>query len=89
MDPARLSQTFDQLQQVKGFYTFQDPLDVDRYTINGRQADVIAAPREIDLSGVPAEQRNWINDHLTYTHGYGLVAAYSNRANANGRTRLC
>ncbi|MFL6288435.1 MAG: UPF0182 family protein, partial [Actinomycetes bacterium] len=84
MDPARLSQTFDQLQQVKGFYTFQDPLDVDRYTINGRQADVIAAPREIDLSGVPAEQRNWINDHLTYTHGYGLVAAYSNRANANG-----
>jgi uncharacterized membrane protein (UPF0182 family) len=84
MDPARLSQTFDQLQQVKGFYTFQDPLDVDRYTIDGRQADVIAAPREIDLSGVPAEQRNWINDHLTYTHGYGLVAAYSNRANANG-----
>ena len=84
MDPSRLSQTFDQLQQVKGFYTFQDPLDVDRYTINGKQADVIAAPREIDLNGVPAEQRNWINDHLTYTHGYGLVAAYSNRADANG-----
>jgi uncharacterized membrane protein (UPF0182 family) len=84
MDPARLSQTFDQLQQVKGFYTFQDPLDVDRYTIDGRQADVIAAPREIDLTGVPEGQRNWINDHLTYTHGYGLVAAYSNRANANG-----
>ena len=84
MDPSRLSPTFDQLQQVKGFYTFQDPLDVDRYTIDGKQADVIVAPREIDLAGVPAEQRNWINDHLTYTHGFGLVAAYGNRADANG-----
>ena len=84
MDPSRLSPTFDQLQQVKGFYTFQDPLDVDRYTIDGQQADVIVAPREIDLNGVPADQRNWINDHLTYTHGFGLVAAYGNRADANG-----
>ena len=42
------------------------------------------APREIDLAGVPAEQRNWINDHLTYTHGFGLVAAYGNRADTNG-----
>ena len=84
MDPSRLSDTFDQLQQVKGFYTFQDPLDIDRYTINGKQADVIVAPREIDLSGVPADSRNWINDHLTYTHGFGLVAAYGNRATANG-----
>ncbi len=84
MDPSRISPTFDQLQQVKGFYTFQDPLDVDRYTIDGKQADVIVAPREIDLAGVPADQRNWINDHLTYTHGFGLVAAYGNRADANG-----
>ena len=84
MDPSRLSPTFDQLQQVKGFYTFQDPLDVDRYTIDGKRADVIVAPREIDLDGVPDDQRNWINDHLTYTHGFGLVAAYGNRADANG-----
>jgi hypothetical protein len=84
MDPSRLSPTFDQLQQVKGFYTFQEPLDIDRYTIDGQQADVIVAPREIDLDGVPAEQRNWINDHLTYTHGFGLVAAYGNRADVNG-----
>ena len=84
MDPARLSPTFDQLQQVKGFYTFEDPLDVDRYQIDGNQADVIVAPREIDLNGVPEGQRNWINDHLTYTHGYGLVAAYGNRAVENG-----
>jgi uncharacterized membrane protein (UPF0182 family) len=84
MDPGVLSATFDQLQQVKGFYTFQDPLDVDRYEIDGKQADVIVAPRELDLDGVPIEQRNWINDHLTYTHGFGLVAAYGNRAQANG-----
>ena len=84
MDPARISPAFDQLQQVRGFYNFQDPLDVDRYTIKGKQADVIVAPREVDLNGVAAGQRNWINDHLTYTHGYGLVAAYGNRADANG-----
>ncbi len=84
MDPAVLSDTFDQLQQVKGFYTFEDPLDVDRYTLNNQQADVIVAPRELDLSGVPDDQRNWINDHLTYTHGFGLVAAYGNRAESNG-----
>ena len=84
MDPARLTDTFDQLQQVKGFYTFQDPLDIDRYTIDGKQEGVIVSPREIDLAGVPAEQRNWLNDHLTYTHGFGLVAAYGNRAAVNG-----
>ena len=84
MDPALLTDTFDQLQQVKGYYQFQDPLDVDRYDVDGKQADVIVSPRELDLSGVPTAQRNWINDHLTYTHGYGLVAAYGNRAVANG-----
>jgi uncharacterized protein len=84
MDPSRLTDTFDQLQQVRGYYTFQDPLDVDRYMIDGKEDGVIVAPREIDLAGVPPEQRNWINDHLTYTHGYGLVAAYGNRAETNG-----
>lgn len=84
MDPALLTDTFDQLQQVKGYYEFQDPLDVDRYIVDGKQADVIVSPRELDLSGVPQGQRNWINDHLTYTHGFGLVAAYGNRAVQNG-----
>ncbi|MDH4159102.1 MAG: UPF0182 family protein, partial [Actinomycetota bacterium] len=84
MDPSRLSPTFDQLQQVRGYYTFQDPLDVDRYTIDGKQQDVIVAPRELDFAGVPEAQRNWINEHLTYTHGYGLVAAYGNRARPTG-----
>ena len=53
MDPSRLTDTFDQLQQVRGYYTFQDPLDVDRYTIDGKEDGVIVAPREINLAGVP------------------------------------
>ena len=45
---------------------------------------MIVAPRELDFAGVPEAQRNWINEHLTYTHGYGLVAAYGNRARPTG-----
>ena len=35
MDPQVISPTFEQLQQVRGYYQFPDVLDVDRYTIDG------------------------------------------------------
>ena len=41
--------------------------------------------RELDLDGVPDGQRNWLNDHTVYTHGYGVVAAYGNRKDADGK----
>ena len=41
--------------------------------------------RELDLDGVPDGQRNWLNDHTVYTHGYGVVAAYGNREDADGK----
>ena len=85
MDPAVITATFDQLQQIRGYYTFTDPLDVDRYTLNDTpQEDVVIAPRELNLDGIPAQQSNWINDHTVYTHGYGLVAAYGDRATSGG-----
>ncbi|MEO8330157.1 MAG: UPF0182 family protein, partial [Candidatus Nanopelagicales bacterium] len=84
MDPSRISPTFDQLQQIRAYYSFPDPLDVDRYDIDGKQENVIVAPREINLDGVPDDQRNWINDHLTYTHGFGVVAAYGNQVTSDG-----
>jgi uncharacterized protein len=86
MDPGRLSDTFDQLQQIRGFYMFTDPLDVDRYPINDRpQENVIISPRELNLQGIPTAQQNWINEHTVYTHGFGLVAAYGDRATSNGQ----
>ena len=81
IDPAVVSSSFDQLQQVKGYYSFPDALDVDRYQIDGRETDVVVAARELDLSRV---DQNWNNLHTVYTHGNGLVAAYGNRRSAGG-----
>lgn len=84
IDPAVVSPTFKQDQQVRGFYEFPDTLDVDRYQIASQNSDVVVGVRELDQDGIPANQRNWINDHLVYTHGFGFVAARGNTRQANG-----
>ncbi|MBM3698397.1 MAG: UPF0182 family protein [Actinobacteria bacterium] len=83
MDPNVLSATFRQLQQIKPYYAFADSLDIDRYKIDGKERDVVVAIRELNIDGNPA--RNWINDHLVYTHGFGMVAAYGNTVDADGK----
>ena len=85
VDPSVVSPTFKQLQAVKSYYQFPDALDVDRYTINGKVNDTVIAARELDLSGLPSSQRNWVNDHTVYTHGFGVVAAYGNRSGQDGQ----
>src|SRR6185503_18818863 len=85
VDPSVTSPTFKQLQAVKNYYQFPDALDVDRYTIAGRVNDTVVAVRELDVSGLPADQRNWVNDHTVYTHGFGVVAAYGNRSGEDGQ----
>ncbi|HEX7462846.1 MAG TPA: UPF0182 family protein [Dermatophilaceae bacterium] len=85
VDPSVVSPTFKQLQAVKTYYQFPDALDVDRYTIDGKVNDTVVAVRELDLSGLPSSQRNWVNDHTVYTHGFGLVAAYGNRSGQDGQ----
>ena len=83
MDPNVISATFRQLQQIKPYYTFPDSLDVDRYTVDGVKRDTIVAVRELNIAGNPS--RNWINDHLVYTHGFGFVAAFGNARDADGK----
>ena len=83
MDPNVLSATFRQLQQIKPYYTFPESLDIDRYTVNGVSRDAVVAVRELNIDGNPS--RNWINDHLVYTHGFGFVAAYGNQVDADGK----
>lgn len=83
MDPNVLSPTFRQLQQIRPYYSFPESLDIDRYTINGVKRDVVVAVRELNIAGNPS--RNWINDHLVYTHGFGFVAAYGNERDADGK----
>ncbi|MFZ1285138.1 MAG: UPF0182 family protein [Propionicimonas sp.] len=83
IDPAVVSQTFEQLQQVRGYYAFPDLLDVDRYVIKGVETDAVVAAREMNIAGLP--DQNWNNIHTVYTHGYGLVAAYGNRRQSDGQ----
>lgn len=82
MDPDVIAPTFEQLQQVRGYYSFPESLDVDRYTIDGRETDVVVAARELNQAGIP--DRNWNNIHTVYTHGHGFVSAYGNRRQPNG-----
>ena len=83
MDPNVISSTFRQLQQIKPYYTFPASLDIDRYKVNGIERDVVVAVRELNIAGNPS--RNWINDHLVYTHGFGFVAALGNARDADGK----
>lgn len=86
VDPALVSETFEQKQQVKGYYAVEPVLDVDRYIIDGSERDLVIAARELDQSGIPQGSQNWANLHTVYTHGYGLIAAFGNQRDvANDR----
>ncbi len=85
LDPAVVSPTYNQLQQIRGYYSFNPRLDVDRYELEGADRGAVVAVREINLAGIPDGQRNWTNDRLVYTHGFGFVAAYDNTADSNGQ----
>ncbi|SDE16513.1 UPF0182 family membrane protein [Auraticoccus monumenti] len=78
IDPAIIDGAYEQLQQVRGYYQFPELLDVDRYTIDGQETDAVVAAREMNHDGV--DNQSWNNLKTVYTHGYGLVAAYGNRA---------
>lgn len=73
IDPNELSPTFNVEQQLQAYYGFKSTLDIGRYDLNGRSQDVAIAARELRTSGVP--KKSWVNTHLVYTHGYGVVAA--------------
>ncbi|WP_328947091.1 UPF0182 family protein [Streptomyces sp. NBC_00250] len=78
LDPNIVSPTFQQLEQKRKYYQFPTTLDVDRYA--GK--DTVVGLRELNIKGIP--KRNWINDHFTYTHGYGAIMAAGTQTDANG-----
>lgn len=65
-----LKRTYEQLQLIRTYYDFND-VDVDRYSINGDYKQVMLSTREINPEFLP--ERTWVNEHLVYTHGYGLA----------------
>ncbi|GAA5028494.1 UPF0182 family protein [Microbacterium fluvii] len=83
MDPAIISPTVRQLEQYRSYYQFQDPLDVDRYEIDGQSQDTIVSVRELNLEQLGAAA-DWQNSALVYTHGYGIVALKGNDRTSDG-----
>lgn len=71
-DQPPMAQTFQQIQEIRPYYVFPN-VDVDRYTIDGVYSQVMLSGRELDTNRLPAQARNWVNERLQYTHGYGVA----------------
>jgi hypothetical protein len=67
-----LQDTLRQIQEIRTYYDFPD-IDIDRYEIDGAMRQVMLAPRELNVEKLPESSRNWINEKLIYTHGYGIT----------------
>jgi uncharacterized protein len=80
-DTQPLLATYSQLQEIRTYYKFTD-IDIDRYLINGEYRQVTLSPRELSAKDLPS--RIWINERLTYTHGYGAVVSPVNRVTREG-----
>ncbi|WP_244502266.1 UPF0182 family protein [Streptomyces oceani] len=83
LDPNIVSPTYQQKQQVRGYYKFPSTLDVDSYTTkDGKEQDTVVGLREINTDGIP--KKGWINEHFKYTHGFGMVAGKGTEVNKDG-----
>jgi uncharacterized membrane protein (UPF0182 family) len=80
-DHNPLLTTFAQLQEIRTYYDFVH-IDNDRYRIDGTYRQVSLSPRELNPERLPG--RNWINEYLTYTHGYGLCLGPVNEFTSEG-----
>jgi uncharacterized membrane protein (UPF0182 family) len=82
--PPVLQRAYTQLQAIRTYYGFED-VDIDRYEVNNETRQVLLSARELELDDLPEESRNWANQHLQYTHGYGLVASLANETTPAGQ----
>jgi len=71
-DWRALQDTLRQIQEIRTYYDFPD-IDIDRYSLNGQTREVMLASRELNVDKLPESSRNWINEKLIYTHGYGIT----------------
>jgi uncharacterized membrane protein (UPF0182 family) len=71
-DWRALQDTLRQIQEIRTYYDFPD-IDIDRYQIGGSVRQMMLATRELNVEKLPQSSRNWINEKLIYTHGYGVT----------------
>ncbi|MGB3292750.1 MAG: UPF0182 family protein [Phormidesmis sp.] len=78
-----LLSTYQELQSLRLYYRFHD-VDIDRYAIEDDYRQVMLAARELDYDAVPEQGRNWVNQRLKYTHGYGVAMSPVNQVTVEG-----
>ncbi|GAG55084.1 unnamed protein product, partial [marine sediment metagenome] len=78
-----IKQTLRQIQAIRLYYDFYS-VDMDRYYFNGNYQQVMVSPRELDKDKIPEQAKTWINEVLTYTHGYGVVVNPVNKISGEG-----
>ncbi len=86
-DPRIIRRSFDGTQSFRRYYTFND-VDIDRYIVGGKPRMVMLSPRDIQINGLDANARSWVNTRLQYTHGFGVVVSQVNTALADGQPKF-
>ena len=82
-----LEQTFNQIQAIRLYYEFFG-VDIDRYYLNGNYQQVMISARELNNKKLAREAQTWVNERLTFTHGYGTVMTPVNRVETDGLPHL-
>jgi uncharacterized membrane protein (UPF0182 family) len=82
-----LQDTLRQIQEIRTYYDFPD-IDIDRYSIDGQMRQVMLGAREMSVEKLPESSRNWINEKLIYTHGYGITMNPVNGFTSEGLPNL-
>ena len=86
-DYRPLQSTYGSLQTLRPYYRFLD-VDIDRYTLDDDYRQVMLSPRELVDDALPAQAQTWVNQHLIYTHGYGLAMSPVNKVTEDGLPEL-
>ncbi|MBD3312830.1 UPF0182 family protein [Candidatus Woesearchaeota archaeon] len=72
LDWRPLTQTYKQTQEIRLYYDLAG-IDIDRYNISGEYTEVMLSPRELNQNKIASNAKTWVNLHMIYTHGYGIV----------------
>lgn len=86
-DETPLKQIYNQIQAIRLYYEFTH-VTVDRYKINGEYTQVYLSPRELNINKLEPKAQTWINEHLKYTHGHGIVMSTVNDVESDGLPKL-
>ena len=86
-DPGPTQEMYNSLQGIRNYYHFYD-VDVDRYDVDGTYTQVFLGAREMDNDSLAEEAKTWVNQHLKYTHGFGVALSPVNKTNSVGQPDL-